>query len=392
VLNPVERAKRPYAKHGLTSLKQAVKGLGGRVIDRRTTLGKSLAKWRADLVSDLGGKDAISTQQSAVVELAVRTKLLLDSIDAWLLTQPSLVNVGRRALLPAVRERQQLADTLAKYMTTLGLERRARRVPSLAEYIATGEEEVAQIRDTTQPTTPRPAATEIAKLGPILLGRNQRGEPVEGSADDHRQPGRQAPARRTLGVPGPRLLDALACAPHGHRRAAAGRRRAGDLPPPHGSLGLRAPVGGWKEVVVVTGRQSGKSRIAAAIATIEAARAAGRTVEMSQQLGQSLRRLELERKAETLERGWSEVPPWVFCTEVATPLDESRVRKVFARMLRVAGLPTHFSPHSLRHTYASLLLSAGESPAFVQRQLGHASIQLAVDTTGSGCRWATKRP
>ena len=31
---------------------------------------------------------------------------------------------------------------------------------------------------------------------------------------------------------------------------------------------------------------------------------------------------------------------------------------------------------------ASLLLQQGESPAYVQRQLGHASIQLTVDTYG----------
>ncbi len=46
------------------------------------------------------------------------------------------------------------------------------------------------------------------------------------------------------------------------------------------------------------------------------------------------------------------------------------------------ALPAHFSPHCLRHTFASLLLQQGESPAYVQRQLGHASIQLTVDTYG----------
>src|SRR6185295_20309091 len=66
--------------HGLTVLKRAVNGLGNRVIDRRTTLGKSLAKWRADLIEDLGGPDEISTQRSALIDLAVKSKLLLDSI------------------------------------------------------------------------------------------------------------------------------------------------------------------------------------------------------------------------------------------------------------------------------------------------------------------------
>jgi len=71
-----------------------------------------------------------------VIELAVRTKLLLDSIDAWLLVQPSLVNARKRALLPVVRERQALADALARYLGQLGLERRQRPVGDLASYLA----------------------------------------------------------------------------------------------------------------------------------------------------------------------------------------------------------------------------------------------------------------
>ncbi len=114
---------RTHSKHGLTTLKQAVRGLGGRVIDRRTTLGKALTKWRGDLIQDLGGRENISTQQEALVDLAVKSKLILDSIDSWLLTQPSLVNARKRSLLPAVKERQQLADGLARYLGQLGLKR-----------------------------------------------------------------------------------------------------------------------------------------------------------------------------------------------------------------------------------------------------------------------------
>jgi integrase len=36
--------------------------------------------------------------------------------------------------------------------------------------------------------------------------------------------------------------------------------------------------------------------------------------------------------------------------------------------------------HDLRHSYASILISAGVSPAYVQQQLGHASIKMTVDT------------
>jgi integrase len=60
------------------------------------------------------------------------------------------------------------------------------------------------------------------------------------------------------------------------------------------------------------------------------------------------------------------------------------VAKGFKRGLKAAGLPLHVTPHGLRHTFASLLLSAQVSPAYVQRQPGHASIKLTVDTYG---RW-----
>jgi hypothetical protein len=48
-----------------------------------------LHEWRDALVSDLGGVDAISTRQMALVDLAVRTKLLVDSVDAYVLAMPS---------------------------------------------------------------------------------------------------------------------------------------------------------------------------------------------------------------------------------------------------------------------------------------------------------------
>ncbi len=122
--------------HDLATLKHAVKRLGGRAVDRRTSVGKALTQWQQQLVADLGGEDAISTQERAVIDLALRTKLLLDSIDAWLLRQPTLVNARRRAVIPVVRERTQLADALARYLTALGLKRRVKSVMPLQEYLA----------------------------------------------------------------------------------------------------------------------------------------------------------------------------------------------------------------------------------------------------------------
>lgn len=40
------------------------------------------------------------------------------------------------------------------------------------------------------------------------------------------------------------------------------------------------------------------------------------------------------------------------------------------------------TPHDLRHTYATLLLMDHYSPAYVQKQLGHSSIEITIGTYG----------
>jgi hypothetical protein len=78
------------------------------------------------LIADLGGEDNVSVQQSALIDLTIKSKLLLDSIDAWLLTQPTLINKRKKALLPVVLQRQQLADGFARYLSQLGLEHKVK--------------------------------------------------------------------------------------------------------------------------------------------------------------------------------------------------------------------------------------------------------------------------
>lgn len=71
----------------------------------------------------------------ALIEEAVKTKLILDSVDAWLLSQPSLINKRTRSVLPVVRDRQALVATLRVLLGDLGLGRRTRALPALGEYL-----------------------------------------------------------------------------------------------------------------------------------------------------------------------------------------------------------------------------------------------------------------
>jgi integrase len=114
-----------------------------------------------------------------------------------------------------------------------------------------------------------------------------------------------------------------------------------------------------------------------------------RTVDLSQELRDVLERHDAASKAVALKAGIERQPEaWVFPSLDGTPLDRANVEKAFKRALKHAGLPLHFTPHCLRHSYASLLLQDGVSPAYVQEQLGHSSIKLTVDTYG---RWLRKK-
>lgn len=126
--------------HGLYSGKKLLSELGTRAIDGRTTVGRALNDWRRELIRDLGGEDALSVQQHQMVELCVRERFLLDSVDGWLFRQPSVLNARKKALHPVVIQRQGLADSLRRTLKDLGLERKAAPVPKLEDYIASRDQ------------------------------------------------------------------------------------------------------------------------------------------------------------------------------------------------------------------------------------------------------------
>ena len=130
--------RRPYQKSGVYTLKRAVQVLGSRAMPpSRTALGRALREWRESLVADLGGTDAVTTQQLALVDMAVRSKLLVDSVDAYVLGMASPINKRSRCLYPVARERQALVSQLQSLLRDLGLERRVKSVPDLKTYLAT---------------------------------------------------------------------------------------------------------------------------------------------------------------------------------------------------------------------------------------------------------------
>lgn len=69
----------------------------------------------------------------------------------------------------------------------------------------------------------------------------------------------------------------------------------------------------------------------------------------------------------------------MFATRNGAPLDyRVVVRRHFKPLLKAAGL-SKMRPYDLRHSCATLLLSAGENVKVVSERLGHASAALTLD-------------
>ena len=84
----------------------------------------------------------------------------------------------------------------------------------------------------------------------------------------------------------------------------------------------------------------------------------------------------------TVGSNWQE-ESLVFPNTVGLPLDANNLRKrSLPRLLIMAGLPK-IRFHDLRHSAATLLLSAGVHPKVVQEMLGHSQVSITLDTYSS---------
>ena len=69
----------------------------------------------------------------------------------------------------------------------------------------------------------------------------------------------------------------------------------------------------------------------------------------------------------------------VFSTLEGKPLRPNTVSRAWTMLAARAGVKV-IRLHDARHTHASLMLKQGVHPKIVQEQLGHASIQITLDT------------
>jgi len=106
-----------------------------------------------------------------------------------------------------------------------------------------------------------------------------------------------------------------------------------------------------------------------------------RRVDMSGQLTTALRDHKSLQEAEAALQGHP-LPERVFSTPMGHAVADDAFRNnVWAPILRRAGL-RYRKPHTLRHTYASLLIDMGQPLTYVQHQLGHHSAAFTLKVYG----------
>jgi integrase len=103
-----------------------------------------------------------------------------------------------------------------------------------------------------------------------------------------------------------------------------------------------------------------------------------RAIDVGDQLLDVLHGLQLGRYGETA----LPADDLIFCGHAGAMLDPDNLRKRVWAPALVAAKLRHVVIHSLRHTYASLLIAQGESPKYISSQLGHASVQITFDRYG----------
>lgn len=64
-----------------------------------------------------------------------------------------------------------------------------------------------------------------------------------------------------------------------------------------------------------------------------------------------------------------------------TPLERSRINVLMNEYLQEANIAKHYSPHCLRHTFATELLNAGVPLEVLKELMGHRSIQITLRYT-----------
>jgi len=137
---------REYHKAGLHSLKRALPRLLDHIGDADvptsdlTDVEHAARQFQRDVIADLGGHAHLTTAKLALLRAVTGSWLLLSSVDAYLMELSStrgLVNRKTRSAFAIVEQRARIADSFARQLQLIGLDRVTAPPMDLNTYITT---------------------------------------------------------------------------------------------------------------------------------------------------------------------------------------------------------------------------------------------------------------
>ena len=143
--SPRHPAKRPYVRSGLHVVRGALPVLLARVTDPAVPDGalspveQAARDWRAEVLADLGGPEAVPAAKRALLDAATGTKIILDSIDRYvfeLAAAGGLVSRRTRTAFRVVSDRGRVADSLVRQLAAVGLDRVEKPALDLGRYLS----------------------------------------------------------------------------------------------------------------------------------------------------------------------------------------------------------------------------------------------------------------
>jgi len=97
-----------------------------------------------------------------------------------------------------------------------------------------------------------------------------------------------------------------------------------------------------------------------------------RLVPLGRRAVQALRLYMAEQRSELCRRDPSS--PWLFLSRLGRPMSRVMIWHIVKKYAARAGIRCNVSPHTLRHSFATHMVSAGADLRMVQEMLGHANI------------------
>jgi len=114
--------------------------------------------------------------------------------------------------------------------------------------------------------------------------------------------------------------------------------------------------------------------------TTPKSRSSRRHVRMTAQLIEVLKQHKIRMKEKTLKHGWKSMPEWIFTNEDGTPINYGNfIHRVWNPAMDKSEMRRR-TPHDMRHTYATLRLSKGDTLAEVSKEMGHSTAEITYRT------------